>query len=115
MSHYLNDEYIDRVFAALRIAHNDEYYYKMAAAWCTATAMAKYRDKTYRFLETCCFDDWTYNKSIQKMLESRRVSDEDKQRLRAMKRKWKTAGRILTNTLHNFFIHIIMNKHLSNL
>ena len=32
MSHYLNDEYIDRVFAALRSAHNDDYYYKMAAA-----------------------------------------------------------------------------------
>ena len=87
MSHYLNDEYIDRVFEALRTAHNDDYYYKMAAAWCTATAMAKYRDKTYNFLENCGFDDWTYNKSIQKMLESRRVSDEDKQRLRAMKRK----------------------------
>ncbi len=87
MSHYLNDEYIDRVFAALRSAHNDDYYYKMAAAWCTATAMAKYRDKTYRFLEDCGFDDWTYNKSIQKMLESRRISDEDKKILRAMKRK----------------------------
>lgn len=87
MSHYLNDEYIDRVFAALRSAYNDDYYYKMAAAWCTATAMAKYRDKTYRFLEDCGFDDWTYNKSIQKMLESRRISDEDKKILRAMKRK----------------------------
>ena len=87
MSHYLNDEYIDRVFEALRSARSDEYYYKMAVAWCTATAMAKYRDKTYRFLETCNFDNWTYNKSIQKMLESRRVSAEDKERLRAMKRK----------------------------
>ena len=87
MSHYLNDEYIDRVFTALRSAHNDDYYYKMAAAWCTATAMAKYRDKTYRFLEESGFDDWTYNKSIQKMLESRRISDEDKKILRAMKRK----------------------------
>ena len=59
----------------------------MAAAWCTATAMAKYRDKTYRFLEDCGFDDWTYNKSIQKMLESLRISDEDKKILLAMKRK----------------------------
>ena len=32
MSHYLNDEYIDRVFAALRSAHNDDYYYKMPGA-----------------------------------------------------------------------------------
>lgn len=87
MSHYLNGEYIDRVLAAIDSACIDEYYYKMAVAWCTATAMAKYRDKTYRFLETCNFDNWTYNKSIQKMLESRRISDEDKKHLRTMKRK----------------------------
>lgn len=87
MSHYLNDEYIDRVFAALSSVKNEEYYYKMAVAWCTATAMAKYRDKTYRFLEICNFDDWTYNKSIQKMIESRRISDADKARLRGMKKR----------------------------
>ena len=52
-----------------------------------ATAMAKYRDKTFAFLETTAFDDWTYNKAIQKMLESRCISPEDKARLRAMKRK----------------------------
>ena len=32
-------------------------------------------------------DDWTYNKAIQKMLESYRVSDKDKDMLRGMKRK----------------------------
>lgn len=49
--------------------------------------MAKYRDKTLAFLKTTALDDWTYNKAIQKMLESYRVSPEDKILLRAMKRK----------------------------
>ena len=87
LCHFLTDDYIDRVFAVLNETHCDAYYYKMGAAWAAATAMAKYRDKTFAFLETTALDDWTYNKAIQKMLESRCISPEDKARLRAMKRK----------------------------
>lgn len=87
MSYYLTDEYIARVFEALSEYNNDGYYYKMGAAWCAATAFAKYPDRTYSFLQTCSFDDFTFNKAIQKMLESRRVSGSDKIKLRAMKRK----------------------------
>ena len=87
MSHFLTDAYIDRVLDILNTTRCDAYYYKMGAAWAVATAMAKYRDKTFAFLETCALDDWTYNKAIQKMLESYRVSDADKALLRTMKRK----------------------------
>ena len=48
--------------------------------------MAKFPDKVFAFLEKDRLDDWTHNKAIQKMIESRRVSDEDKERLRSMKR-----------------------------
>lgn len=87
LSHFLTDEYIDRVLEVLETTRCEAYYYKMGAAWAAATAMAKYRDKTLAFLRTCTLDDWTYNKSIQKMLESYRVSDADKAVLRTMKRK----------------------------
>ena len=87
MCHFLNDEYIDRVLEALNKYKNDGYYYKMGAAWCTASAMAKYPEKTYNLLENCKFDDWTFNKAIQKMLESRCIPDSDKIKLKAMKRK----------------------------
>lgn len=87
MSHFLTEEYIDRVLEILDTTRCDAYYYKMGAAWATATAMAKFRDKTMRFMETCTLDDWTYNKAIQKMIESYRISDADKALLRTMKRK----------------------------
>ena len=53
-----------------------------------ATAMAKQREKTLKYMQpgNNTQDDWTYNKSIQKMIESYRISDEDKVMLRAMKR-----------------------------
>lgn len=86
MSHYLNDEYIDRVLAVYNTIPNVGYYTYMGVAWGVATAYAKYPQKTHQFLLECKLDDLTYNKSIQKMLESYRVSDEDKITLRKMKR-----------------------------
>ena len=50
LCHFLTDDYIDRVLAVLNETHCDAYYYKMGAAWAAATAMAKYRDKTFAFL-----------------------------------------------------------------
>ena len=51
-----------------------------------ATAYAKYPELTIKYLQKSNFDKWTYNKSIQKMIESYRISDEDKEELRKLKR-----------------------------
>lgn len=87
LSHYLTDEYIDRVLKVISETENDDYYYKMGAAWAAAAALANFPEKTFEFFENCRLDDWTYNKAIQKMLESRRVSNETKTALRGIKRK----------------------------
>lgn len=87
MSHFLVDDYYERVFSAMNELKYDGYYTKMGVAWCVATAYAKYPKAGMDFLKDNELDDWTYNKSIQKMLESYRVSDEDKKILRTMKRK----------------------------
>ena len=87
MTYYLTDDYIDLSLKTLDSLKNEEYYCKMAVAWAIATSWAKQREKT------CCYmldgnntlNDWTYNKAIQKMLESYGVSDEDKAMLRRMK------------------------------
>ncbi|MBQ8518166.1 MAG: DNA alkylation repair protein [Agathobacter sp.] len=88
MDYYLTDEYIDQTLQILDALKNEKYYCKMAVAWAIATAWAKQRDKTYEYMQVGnnTLDDWTYNKAIQKMLESYRVSDEDKRMLREMKR-----------------------------
>lgn len=86
LSHFLVDEYIDRVLVMMNSLKADAYYTKMGVAWCVATAYAKYPKQTQSFLRNNSLDDWTYNKSIQKMLESYRVPDEDKIQLRKMKR-----------------------------
>ena len=88
MNYYLSDEYIDMALAALDSLKNQKYYCKMAVAWAIATAWTKQREKTYSYMQAGnnTLDDWTYNKAIQKMIESYRVNDEDKAMLRKMKR-----------------------------
>ena len=88
MTYYLTDEYIDMTLKVLDNLKNEKYYCKMAVAWAIATAWAKQREKTYCYMLDGynTLDDWSYNKAIQKMLESYRVSDEDKVMLRKMKR-----------------------------
>lgn len=87
MTYYLTDDYIDLSLKTLDSLKNEKYYCKMAVAWAIATAWAKQREKTYCYMQdgNNTLDDWTYNKAIQKMLESYRVSDEDKAMLRQMK------------------------------
>ena len=86
LSHFLNDEYIDEVIKILDELNRPTYMAKMGIAWAFATIMAKYRTKMFDYLPSSSMDDWTYNKAIQKMIESYRVSDEDKTLLKAMKK-----------------------------
>lgn len=89
MDYYLTDEYIDQTLEVLDSLKNEKYYCKMAVAWAIATAWAKQREKTYVYMQegNNTLDNWTYKKAIQKMLESYRVSEEDKVMLREMKKK----------------------------
>ncbi|MGN0142348.1 MAG: DNA alkylation repair protein [Roseburia sp.] len=86
MDHFLTEEYIERVLSVWDSLHHDGYYRKMGVAWGLATAYAKFPAQTEAFLHNNHLDDFTYNKAIQKMLESYRVPREDKEKLRAMKR-----------------------------
>ncbi len=88
MDHYICDEYIDRVLTRLVHAPYPQYYAQMAVAWALSVCYVKYKEKTLAAMgEGCTLDDFTFNKALQKMCESYRVSPEEKTMLRAMKRK----------------------------
>lgn len=86
MQYFLTEEYIQDVLKIYDGIRHEGYYVKMAVAWGISLCFIKYRDITLRYLSSCSLDDFTYNKSIQKIIESFRVRDEDKQMLRKMKR-----------------------------
>ena len=90
LSNFLDDEHIDGVFDVLAdVKPYGEYYVDMAAAWLVATAAAKCRDKTFDFLTGRgreVLNVFTYNKALQKMRDSYRISAEDKAATYALKR-----------------------------
>ena len=83
---YINDTYIDEIFKQAEQVTNDDYYVKMANAWLISMCYIKYPKKTKKFLRRKKLDRWTYNKAIQKICESRKVSNEEKEILKTWKR-----------------------------
>lgn len=86
MQYFVTEEYISDVLKIYDGIRHEGYYVKMAVAWGISICFVKYRDHTLDYLSSCNLDNFTYNKSIQKMIESLRVSREDKEMLRSMKR-----------------------------
>lgn len=83
LANYLDDGHIEKVFSALsNITLWGEYYVDMAVAWLVATAMAKCRNQTVEYMEGSArkiLNKFAYNRALQKMRDSLRVSKEDKQ------------------------------------
>lgn len=87
LDHYIDDEHIDDIFKKIDKIKSNDYYVNMAIAWLVSVCFVKYKDKTYKYLKNNNLDKFTYNKAIQKMIESLRVSNDDKNILRQMKKK----------------------------
>lgn len=89
MSFYLDEcfrpEYLD--WAAE--VKNEEYYVRMMVAWYFATALAKQYDAALPYLTDRRLEQWTHNKTIQKAVESYRITPEQKEALRAL--RWKNS------------------------
>lgn len=84
---YITDEYIDKVIQILDSIKHEGYYVKMAIAWTISVAYVKFPNKIMNYLKDNTLDDFTYNKALQKIIESYRVTEEDKKSIRKMKRK----------------------------
>lgn len=87
LNYYINDQYIDQVLQILDNVKLDKYYVQIANAWAISICLIKYYNKTLDFLNTTQIDDFTYNKGIQKAIESYRITDEQKEYLRTLKRR----------------------------
>ena len=87
MEHYLDEDFDVRYPKMVAGVKSDEYYINMMIAWYFATALAKQYDAIIPFIESGTLDVWTHNKAIQKSVESRRISDRQKEYLKTLKRK----------------------------
>ena len=83
---FINDAYIDAVLEEMKKIHHVGYYVKMAVAWAVSICYIHFPEKTQKLLKENSLDDWTHNKTIQKIRESLRISKEEKEMLKTWKR-----------------------------
>ena len=87
MRYFLDDDF-DLAYPELVAAvRSEEYYVNMMIAWYFATALAKQYESILPYFETQRLDDWTHNKAIQKAVESRRITMQQKEYLKNLKAK----------------------------
>lgn len=86
MQHFLDEDFKHEYPAIPASIHSEEYYVNMMIAWYFATALAKRWDASIKYIEENKLDKWTHNKTIQKAIESCRISGERKNILRGLKR-----------------------------
>ena len=87
LEYFIDDEHtieMLRIFDGIR---NEDYYVKMAVAWAVSICYVNYSQITLDYLKQSALDDFTYNKSLQKICESLKPSAEEKAMIKAMRRR----------------------------
>ncbi len=87
MTHFLDEDFKPEYLGMAADVHSEEYYVNMMIAWFFATALAKQYEASLPYIENHCMDRWTHNKTIQKAIESYRITDEQKRYLKSLKIK----------------------------
>ncbi|MEM1484639.1 DNA alkylation repair protein [Oscillospiraceae bacterium PP1C4] len=87
MDHYVDETYIDRMLDLFDAVRHEGYYVKMAVAWALSVCYVKLPERTMAYLKDNTLDDFTYNKALQKIIESNRVERDTKDIIRNMKRR----------------------------
>ncbi len=86
MTNFLEDEFNIKYPERISEFKTDEYYIQMMVAWYFAELMVKQRDVAITFFENEKMADQTHNTAIQKSIDSTRVSKEDKDYLRTLRK-----------------------------
>ena len=87
MQHFLDEDFAPEYPELVAGICSKEYYVRMMIAWYFATALAKQYDSVLPYIEQVRLDAWTHNKAIQKAVESYRITAEQKNYLRSLRKR----------------------------
>jgi len=86
LKQYVDLIWIDDTLRALQAVRHEGYYVKMALAWALCECYIKQREKTLPVLRGGLADAFVQNKAISKLCDSYRVTPEEKQALRRLRK-----------------------------
>lgn len=86
LDYYIEEKYLNQIFKIFNEIKSTEYYVQMAVAWAISICIIKYYNETLEYLKNANLDKFTYNKALQKGIESYRITPEQKKVLRNLKK-----------------------------
>ncbi|MBQ6687544.1 MAG: DNA alkylation repair protein [Bacilli bacterium] len=87
LNFYVDKEYLYKIFELIDQIKLDKYYTNMAIAWLLAEMFIKYPEETKRYLTRTKINNFTFNKTISKINDSYRASEDVKIKLKELRRK----------------------------
>jgi 3-methyladenine DNA glycosylase AlkD len=87
LNYFVDEHYIQQTLKVLDSIQNGKFYTQMAVAWAISICYIKYPNSTETYLQTSTQDRFTYNKALQKIIESNRIKADIKEKIKKMKRK----------------------------
>lgn len=88
LSHFVKREYLEEALKRLESIDQEGYYAKMAVAWAISVYFTAFPQEVLAYLNgSHSLDEFTYKKSLQKILESYRVDKETKEIIREMRQR----------------------------
>ncbi len=92
LQNFTDPEHVAELLQRLGAIQHEAHYVRMGVAWAVAECYSAAPERTGEWLTNDCpLDDRTYDKALQKIIESRRTADSVRQRLRTMKRRSRSA------------------------
>lgn len=87
LNYYVEKVWLTRLFHYFDQLESDFYYVNMAVAWAVSVCYIKYPEETLLYLKQCNLDEFTYRKTLSKITDSYRVSDEQKEIVRKLAKR----------------------------
>lgn len=87
LNDYVEEAYLSTIERFVRNANTKPYYVHMATAWLISEVLVKSYENGVKLLKKRVVDVKTHNKTIQKAIESYRLTNEQKEFLRSLKIK----------------------------
>lgn len=86
LNYYVEPDFLQQGFVYFNRVNKNFYYVKMAVAWAISICYIRYPKETLLYLDKKELDIDTYQKALQKIMESTRVSKEEKEMFRKKKK-----------------------------
>ena len=86
LNYYIEEKYIHFILETLNSLKYESYYIRMSVAWTISECYIKFTEETKALLMNNDLDDFTFNKAVDKIIDSRRVPMAEKNMLKKLKK-----------------------------